>query len=102
MGTTTQPAIEGRDTMIVERLTPSEERVARLLAESNQDIAARLCISLRTVEFHVGNIFSKLGAANRTAALCRYMALLSSQEREALQNEIFVLPEGWKPPARPR
>lgn len=37
----------------------------------NKQIAAALGISERTVKFHVGSLFVKLGAANRTEAVAR-------------------------------
>jgi NarL family two-component system response regulator LiaR len=51
-------------------LTEREIEVLALLAEglSNPQIAGRLSISRSTANFHVGNILSKLGAANRTEA----------------------------------
>ncbi len=51
-------------------LTEREVEVLRLLAQgrSNQEIAQALRISVRTVEFHVGNILKKLGAASRVEA----------------------------------
>ena len=50
-------------------LTPRERDVLRLLAagRSNQEIGAALFVGPRTVEWHVGNIFRKLGLASRTA-----------------------------------
>ena len=61
-------AREGAD---VEPLTTRERDVLRLLADglSNKAIAARLGISDQTVKFHVAAIVSKLGVANRTAAV---------------------------------
>ncbi|HEU5086576.1 MAG TPA: LuxR C-terminal-related transcriptional regulator, partial [Roseiflexaceae bacterium] len=49
-------------------LTVRERNVAALVAQgkSNGEIAAALVVSKRTVETHIGNIFSKLGIANRT------------------------------------
>ncbi|MEU6200893.1 LuxR C-terminal-related transcriptional regulator [Streptomyces sp. NPDC047061] len=48
-------------------LTPRELEVAALVAKgmSNRQIAARLVLSLRTVDFHVGNIRAKLGFGTR-------------------------------------
>jgi DNA-binding CsgD family transcriptional regulator len=49
------------------RLTAQETHVARLAAEglSNPDIAARLFISPRTAEYHLGKVFAKLGIGSR-------------------------------------
>jgi len=51
-----------------EALTDREFQVLELLAQGkiNQDIAAALTITERTVKFHVSSIMSKLGAHNRT------------------------------------
>jgi len=50
-----------------EALTPSEGRIARLVAEglSNPDIAARLFISRGTVQTHVSSILTKLQMTSR-------------------------------------
>ncbi len=52
-------------------LTARELDVLRLLGsgETNQEIAARLYISPRTVQSHVANILAKLGAATRAAVV---------------------------------
>jgi DNA-binding NarL/FixJ family response regulator len=62
---------EERDRTPVEALTLREEQVLRLMAEgkTNKEIAAALSITERTVKFHVGAIFGKLGATNRTEAV---------------------------------
>jgi len=51
-------------------LTDRELEVLRLVATgaSNQDVAAALTISRKTVSRHLANIFTKLGVSSRTAA----------------------------------
>jgi len=52
-------------------LTERESQVLRLMfcGLANREIAVELCISVKTVEYHVANILGKLGAANRTQAV---------------------------------
>jgi len=40
----------------------------------NKEIACKLNISVRTVKFHVSNILSKLGVADRVEVLTRFLA----------------------------
>lgn len=49
-------------------LTQQERQVARLVAEgmSNRDVAAQLFLSPRTIDFHLRNVFTKLGVTSRT------------------------------------
>jgi len=49
------------------QLTPQEEQVARLARDvlSNPEIGAHLFISVRTVEWHLHNVFTKLGISSR-------------------------------------
>jgi DNA-binding CsgD family transcriptional regulator len=51
------------------RLTPQELRVALQVAEgySNQEVAARLFLSPKTIEVHLSHIYAKLGLRSRTA-----------------------------------
>jgi DNA-binding CsgD family transcriptional regulator len=57
-----------------DRLTPTELRVALVVAEGfgNRDAARRLFLSPRTVEFHLGQIYRKLGLRSR-AQLARLL-----------------------------
>jgi DNA-binding NarL/FixJ family response regulator len=50
-------------------LTRRERDVLRLLSQgrSNDEIAAELVLSVRTVESHVASIYSKIGVSGRTA-----------------------------------
>jgi DNA-binding CsgD family transcriptional regulator len=57
-----------RDVSTVVDLTPQEVQVARLVRQglSNRDAAAQLYVSPRTVDFHLRNVFTKLGVSSRT------------------------------------
>lgn len=56
---------------IIESLTSREREILDLLAQgmSNKAIAARLYLSIRTVEGHLANIYSRLGVHSRTEAM---------------------------------
>ncbi len=58
---------------LVEPLSERELEVVRLVAEglTNQQIAARLIITLHTVKKHTSNIYGKLGVSSRTQAVAR-------------------------------
>jgi DNA-binding CsgD family transcriptional regulator len=52
-------------------LSAREIEVLRLVAQgrSNQEIAAQLVLSIRTVERHISNIYAKLGVRGKGAAV---------------------------------
>jgi DNA-binding NarL/FixJ family response regulator len=56
-----------------EALTPQERLVARLVATgmTNRQVAAELVLSEKTVEYHLGRVFRKLGVRSRTALAVR-------------------------------
>jgi ATP/maltotriose-dependent transcriptional regulator MalT len=56
---------------LVEPLTKRELELFKLIEQgyTNQDIAEKLVISIPTVKRHISNIYSKLGAKNRTQAI---------------------------------
>ena len=78
LGTDTRPGLP----IAVAGLSAGELEVLRLVSEglTNQSIAGRMCLSVRTVERHLTNIYAKLqvsGKAGRAAA-----AALSVQRDE--------------------
>jgi DNA-binding CsgD family transcriptional regulator len=71
-------AAAGPPRLELKSLTPREYELLDLLAEglSNKEIAARLYLSVRTVEGHLANLYGKLGIRSRTEA-----ALIAVQRR---------------------
>lgn len=60
-------------------LTPREMEVVQLLAEglSNKEIARALSVSPRTINFHLDNIYAKMGVRSRT------------------ETAVYALRQGW-------
>ncbi|MFL7837345.1 MAG: LuxR C-terminal-related transcriptional regulator, partial [Candidatus Promineifilaceae bacterium] len=69
---------------LVESLTPREMEVLKFIAagDSNQTIADKLVITVRTVKKHTSNIIGKLNVDNRTqaAARARELGLLPTEK----------------------
>ena len=65
------------------RLTPQESQIARFVAQglSNREVAAQLFLSPRTVDFHLRNVFTKLGIASRTELAALQLDADSSASR---------------------
>jgi len=68
----TEPA--GQQAGGVDRLTPRENEVLRLVAQGiqNKTIATTLALSEHTVKLHIHHIISKLGVRNRTEATAHF------------------------------
>jgi len=59
--------------LLIEPLSAREIEVLKLIeaGHSNQEIAAKLVISITTVKRHISNIYAKLGVESRTQAISR-------------------------------
>jgi DNA-binding CsgD family transcriptional regulator len=66
--------IGGRTTSAVS-LTPTEERIARMVADgaTNKEVAAQLFLSVKTVEWNLSRMYRKVGVRSRTE-LARWIA----------------------------
>jgi DNA-binding CsgD family transcriptional regulator/tetratricopeptide (TPR) repeat protein len=64
---TTGEKMRTRSNRTRDELTPQEEQIARLARDglSNPEIGAQLFLSPRTVEWHLGKVFTKLGISSR-------------------------------------
>ncbi len=64
-----------RDPTSSERRSPQELQIALLVAEglTNRDVAVRLFLSPKTVEFHLTRIYRKLGIHSRSELVRRVL-----------------------------
>ena len=76
VSTRTQEQARGPD------LTPQETQVARIVAlgMSNRDAAAALFVTPKTIEFHLGHIYRKLGVHTRTQLAVHVMGTRRTSE----------------------
>jgi LuxR family maltose regulon positive regulatory protein len=76
------PTIDRERLSEAEELSPSELRVLRYLPTNltRPEIAQELYVSINTVNTHIRNIYSKLGAGDRSSAVqhARALRLLST------------------------
>jgi LuxR family maltose regulon positive regulatory protein len=71
------PPVSGPESEWLEPLSAREREVLHLIAEglTNQEVAAKLYLSLHTVKVHARNIYAKLGVTSRTQAVAKGKAL---------------------------
>jgi DNA-binding CsgD family transcriptional regulator len=74
----------------LESLTASERRVAQMAAAGlgNVEIAQTLFVTRKTVEKHLGNVYTKLGVSSRTALKQRFAEPISHSEKLVASTEL--------------
>nr|WP_246325774.1 LuxR family transcriptional regulator [Actinomycetospora corticicola] len=70
----------------VERLTPRERQVAGLVADgmTNREVADELWVTPKAVDYHLGNVFRKLGIGSRRELRGRGCALRAGEQKVGL------------------
>jgi DNA-binding CsgD family transcriptional regulator len=73
--------MEGCDGKILDHLSSREKEVLGWLkmGKTSWDISQILCISERTVNYHVNNIINKLGVVNRMQAVSMATDLMAEE-----------------------
>ena len=74
---TQQMSLSSSDEDILSRLTEREREILRLIFDGkcSNEVAGILCVSKRTVDFHLARAYVKLGVSNRFQAFKRAIQL---------------------------
>ena len=66
-------AVDAPSPALTEALTPQEQAVTRLVCEglTNLEVAAQLVLSVKTVGYHLGNAYAKLGVHSRAQLVAK-------------------------------
>lgn len=70
-------SLQGSDAEALSRLTEREREILRLIFDGkcSNEVATVLCVSKRTVDFHLARAYVKLGVSNRFQAFKRALEL---------------------------
>jgi LuxR family transcriptional regulator len=71
------PGLSTGDLETLSRLTEREREILRLIFDGkcSNEVAAALCVSKRTVDFHLARAYVKLGESNRFQAFKKAVEL---------------------------
>lgn len=77
MDSTERIAMGAGDVEALSRLTDREREILKLIFEGkcSSEVAQTLCVSKRTVDFHLARAYVKLGVSNRFQAFRRAVEL---------------------------
>lgn len=77
-----------------EALTPQEETVAELVASglANREVASRLFVSPKTVQYHLTRIYTKLGVRTRTELAARFAEKPPAEPIQAEPTQVEPIP----------
>jgi LuxR family transcriptional regulator len=77
MDSTERTAMNPGDVEVLARLTDREREILKLIFEGrcSSEVASTLCVSKRTVDFHLARAYVKLGVSNRFQAFRRAVEL---------------------------
>ena len=77
MESTEQTALNHMDVEALARLTDRERDILKLIFDGkcSNEVADTLCVSKRTVDFHLARAYVKLGVSNRFQAFKRAVEL---------------------------